>query len=168
MVDNSHENHMICPSFASLKMVSKSRDYNHVTCLPVPNQRLNGKSWAIHAIFMWFAHWFGVHLGGGGSEWWATITIFLVYFWKNDQNPYNTQHNLQWKMGSKWWAYFALHFLIQNKQIFGNLYCFGLISVRKMVSNAHHFLPPTPSGCLIINVQTMWFSCNLLTNFILW
>ena len=165
MVGNSHENHVICPSFASLKMVSKSCD-NHIACLPVPNQRLHGKWWAIHAIFMWFAHLYGVHLGGG--VWMVSNAHhFLVYFWKNYQNSNKNQHNLHWKMVSKWWANFAHHFLIQNKGILGNLYGFWLISIGKMVSNAHHFLPP-PSGCLIINVQTMWFSCNLLTNFILW
>ena len=127
MVGNSHENHVIFPSFASLKMVSKSHD-NHMTCLPVPNQRLHGKWWAIHAIFMWFAHWYGVLLGGG-SEWWAMLTILLVYFWKNYQNSNNNQHNLHWKMVSKWWATFAHHFLIQYKRKLGNLYGFGIICI---------------------------------------
>ena len=79
---------------------------------------------------------------GGGSEWWAMLTILLVYFWKNYQNSNKNQHNLHWKMVSKWWANFAHHFLIQNKGILGNLYGFWLISIGKMVSNAHHFLPP--------------------------
>ena len=166
---NSHVIHAIYPPLASLKMVSRSCD-NHMMCMPFPKALWHIKDFMVNdERFMQYSCGLitDIECIKGGVWMVSNAHHFLVYFWNNYQNSNKNQYNLHWKMVSKCWANFAHHFLIQNKGILGNLYGFWLISIGKMVSNAHHFLPP-PSGCLIINVQTMWFSCNLLTNFILW